>query len=442
MISRDTILGLALLVLAAEAQLSPKVIETKETFLHELHSLQDVIPKDRTVHTNEHQSALEIYRIFDEFLTQNQESIDAVLRVLKLIDHNLENVIQDCVKIFDLDSLDSINVLFVQVTKPLLYEVRDLCELITGKRVDEVEIALEQIERHAADYRQRLDQALKDIASVTGQVGGDHFNDRIQLKETQLLTHLEMLNNTFSTEMDQNFTKYFTKWIGKYKQFTSMIPDSVGYDANDQPGIAALFNFLDFLDNETSVLQTELDEFLSYWVDLVDETLDSVTNGSLEVVDFLENYPLENFLNGEASLKCTAEYYQNLEGTILAVLDEFYWCVDYEQEMMKAFLQIGSVLDSTDKAVDFVLDSYITCAKLAGQFGSDLELEECLADLDELLDQTSEFVERKCNEIYYHVEDAMVFSGVIMGACVHMKARDAVFQVGGKLTGFDECSKN
>ncbi|XP_058453575.1 uncharacterized protein LOC131431730 [Malaya genurostris] len=439
MLSRDIILGITLLALVVKAQLPPKVIETKESLLNELHSLQDVIPPNYAIRSNEHQNAQEINRIFEEFLVQNQESIDAVLRVLKLIDHELENVIQDCIKIFDLDSLDSSNVLFVQVTKPLLYEVKVLCELITDKQIDEVEAALSQVEHHAVDYRQRLDQVMKDMASVSGQLDGDHFKSRIELKTMQISTHLQALNRTFLTEIDQNFTKYMDKWMEKYKKFASMVPNGVEDDVNDRAEIVALFDFVDYLNNETSVLQDELAEFLDYWVELVDETLDSVTNGSLEIVDFLENHPLENFITGDASLKCVSSYYQNLDETILLVLDGFFRCVDYEQEMTKAFQQIDSVLDSTNKAVNFLLDSYITCIKLVGQFGGDFELKECLADLEELLDGTSEFVEHKSTEIYYHTEDAMVFTGVIMGACVQLKAREAVSQLGGKMIDFDAC---
>ncbi|XP_053691286.1 uncharacterized protein LOC128739809 [Sabethes cyaneus] len=423
----------------AANQLPPKVIETRETLLHDLHSLQEVIPKDRLVHNaGSTENAAKVQNLFDEFLLQNQDSISAVLRVLKLVDRSAENVIQDCVRIFDLEVLSSANVIFEHVSKPLLFEVRDLCELIAAGRLDTVEVALEKVEREAANYRTKLDQTLQDIALVSSQLAGDHITDRVQFKEETIWTQLQQLNQTFREELDRSFSKYFNVWIGKYKKFAASLPE--GFDSDENLGVVALFDFLDLLDNETSVLQDELEEFLDYWVYLVEESLESVTNGSLEVVDFLQDYPLERLLDGETSLKCVSAYYQNLDQTLLTFLDNFYQCVEYDQEMSKAFHQLESILNSTDKAVEFVLDSYITCGKLVEKFNGELDLEECLEDLSELLEQTEEFVERKANEIYYHVEDALVFSEVIMGACVHMRARDAILEVGERLSNFDKCN--
>ncbi|XP_055544803.1 uncharacterized protein LOC129729916 [Wyeomyia smithii] len=436
---RDTIVGFTLLVLSAASQLPSKAIETKETLLHELHSLQEVIPNGYHVKNSANsENVIKVQNLFEEFLQQNQDSISAVLRVLKLVDHDAENVILDCIRIFDLEVLSSANIIFEHVSKPLLFQVRDLCELVAAGRLDTIETVLEKVEREAADYRVRLDETMQDIAFVSSQLSGDHITDKVHSKEELIWTQLERLNQTFRAQLDSTFTNYFTRWIGKYKKFASMLPE--GFGSDEQSGIVTLFDFLDFLDNETSVLQDELQDFLDYWVYIVEESLESVTNGSLEVVYFLQDYPIERLLNGETDLKCVTAYYSNLDRTLLNFLDNFYECVEYEQEMSKAFRQLESVLDSTDKAVQFIFDSYITCGKLSEKFKDELALDECLQDLSEPLEQTEEFVERKANEIYYHVEDAMVFSGVIMGACVHMKARDAILEVGEKFGNFDKCS--
>ncbi|XP_055640558.1 uncharacterized protein LOC129777970 [Toxorhynchites rutilus septentrionalis] len=436
---KSALLSIAVLSNTAKAQLPHKVIEMKDSLFHEIQSLAEVIPENRFPHANTRESNVEVHRLLDEFLFLNQESIGSVLHVLKLVDHNMENVIQDCERVLNMCSLESTNVVFNHVTKPLLLKVRDLCELVATNRADEIEISLETIEREAATYRRTLDQTLKDISLVSGHLESDFFQANAQQREDLILGNLQQVNQTLSKEVDQYFTNFSTNWIGKYKNLTMLIPEGL---SRDQPEINALYDFMEFLDNETSVLQDDLVEFMDYWSYLVEETLESVTNGTELIVDFLRDYPLEELLSGKTPLNCVALYYSNFEHIILNMLNEFYRCVEYELEMTKAFGQITSVLDPTDKAINFMLDSYITCAKLTGHFGDDFGLADCLEDLGELLDQTREFVEHKTSEIYYHVEDAMIFNGVIMGACVHMKARDTALQIAGKMQSFDNCSKS
>lgn len=60
--------------------------------------------------------------------------------------------------------------------------------------------------------------------------------------------------------------------------------------------------------------------------------------------------------------------------------------------------------------------------------------------MDELLEQTQEFVEHKTSEIYYHVEDALIFNGVMIEACLGNKLRESVLSFGKQVQQYYSCN--
>ncbi|XP_001862178.2 uncharacterized protein LOC6044712 [Culex quinquefasciatus] len=430
------ILIVTLILGTALAQLPPKVIKMKESLSKELQSIPEVVSKHRSNHAAQIETNARVHQLFNEFIEQNQHGLDAVLRVLQLIDHDLENVIQDCVRIFDIESLQSSNRIFVNVTKPLLDQVERLCQIVTENRIEELEASLEQVERTARCYREQLDQTLKDIAVILSKLEDSSFSTRIQSKEVQMLDHLSSLNSSLLEPIEQNFTNYFSKWISGYRNFTLSIPEDF---SEEQPDVSNLFDFLDFLDNETSILQGELHEFLEFWFSEIEEVVLAISNGTEEVVGFLKVKLLDDLLDGNSELKCAASYLQLIDPAILDMFNGFYQCVEFEEEMTKAFQQVSSVLDSTDKVITFLMRSYLTCAKVVAEF-DEFTLDDCLLGMDELLEQTQEFVEHKTSEIYYHVEDALIFNGVMIEACLGNKLRESVLSFGKQVQQYYSCN--
>ncbi|XP_041765992.1 uncharacterized protein LOC121590402, partial [Anopheles merus] len=201
--------------LPAYGTISPKVIALQQVLSSELQTLERNALLTGPLHAESSSDGSAISRLrrtFHEFERQNQESITAILRVLALIDHTLENTIQDCEKVFQLPSLYSENVLFRDVTRPLLllffffvktgflfcfkikpsrsptfyprgltlqgHEapllllVEQLCQQITLEDFAQIESSLEAVEQAATHYRSRLDETKHSMQVVLDEL--DH----------------------------------------------------------------------------------------------------------------------------------------------------------------------------------------------------------------------------------------------------------------------------
>ncbi|KXJ75832.1 hypothetical protein RP20_CCG010917 [Aedes albopictus] len=421
------------------ANLPPQVMELKDSLMHEMQTLQRVIPGHHPVdHRTDHQ----VQSVMDEFLALNQNSIDAILRVLMLIDHDLSNAIHDCERVADLPSLDSGNVIFDWVTKPLLMRVRELCGLISSNAVEQVENSLEAVQIEASFYRQRLDASLKNIAIVSSRLESDIFEERSRLEGKNILYVLERVNTTLMAELDETFTKYLSKWTELYRKLTEVVPEQVVMTLDEYPTVAMVYDFFDFLDNETTVLHGEMHELMDYWMELVEEALEGVTNSTIETDGFLREYPLEMFLNGKTNFDCVARYFQGFDERVLYSVKNYYRCIDYADEMSKAFRRIDSVLDSADKAIGFIMETYINCATFMQTFEDNLPLEECLMEMQDLLNQTQEFIVDKSIEIYNYVIDGMSLNQVTIGACLYAQVVEVMLRNEEHLEAVESCSAN
>ncbi|XP_065082899.1 uncharacterized protein LOC135705218 [Ochlerotatus camptorhynchus] len=423
-----------------QQQLLPaRVMEMKDTLMHELQTLQDLIPgKHRADHQNDH----EVQVIIDEFLAQNQESIEVVLRVLKLIDHDLENVIHDCERVFDLKTLSSANVIFGSVTKPLLVKVRDLCNLVAENRVDLLEAGLEAVEVEAFTYRGNLDQALQDIAVVSSQLESAVFVERALHGHEYILTSLKQVDQMFAEEISRNISMYSTKWLQLVRDFNAIISDNAVIDLDKHPEIATLYDVFDSLDNETTVLQEDMKDLMQLWVDLVEDVLVGLFNITEESDDYIREHALECFLNGEMRLTSVANYYRNLNHIMLHSLDKLYRCVDFEKEMGYAFRWMQPILASTDKAIGYIMKTYMSCAMMTEQVKSDLPFEMCEEEASGMFRKTQEFVESKVIEIYNHVIEAIELNEVTIEACLYAQLIDTFMLNGEYFESFENCSQS
>ncbi|XP_062556166.1 uncharacterized protein LOC134221012 [Armigeres subalbatus] len=433
---RYAILWCTLCLAPIWANLPPKVLELKDSLMHEMQALQSVIPGHHPVdHRTDHQ----VQTIMDEFLALNQNSIDAILRVLVLIDHGLANAIHDCERVAGLPSLESDNAIFEWVTKPLLLKVRDLCGLISSNAIDQVEASLEGVELEASLYRRRLDGTLKDIAIVSGRLESDILEERSRQEEKKASDQLRQVNETLTVELDATFSKYSMKWMELYRNLANVIPEEIVMTLDKYPSVAMVYDFFDFLDNETAVLQSEMHELLDYWIDLVEEAMDGVSNSTIETDGFLREYPLELFLEHKTKLDCVARYFQGYDSRVLYSVNKYYRCVDFSAEMNKAFRRIDTILESADKAIEYIMETYVNCATFIQQFQNDLPLEECLSEIHDLLNQTQAFVEYKSDEIYNHVVDGMMLNEVTINACLYAQVVEVMLRNGEYLEGLESC---
>ncbi|XP_001655572.2 uncharacterized protein LOC5575189 [Aedes aegypti] len=422
---------------ASWANLPPKVMELKDSLMHEMQTLQHVIPGNHPVdHRTDHQ----VQDVMDEFLALNQNSIEAILRVLMLIDHDLTNAIHDCERVADLRSLDSTNMIFEWVAKPLLLRVRELCGLISSNAVEQVEESLEAVQLEASVYRRKLDDTLKGIAIVSVGLKSDVFEERSKQISGSILGQLKRVNETVTAELDGTFTKYFTKWAELYRKLTEMIPERVVMALDEYPTVAMVYDFFDFLDNETTVLHGEMHELMDYWVELVKEAAEGVTNSTVETDGFLREYPLELFLNRKARFDCVARYFHGFNERVLYSVDRYYGCVDFAAEMNKAFRRVDTVLDSVDKAIEFITETYINCATFAEKFEDNVPVEECLMEMHDLLNQTKIIIEDQSIDIYNYVIDGMSLNQVAIGACLYAQVVEVMLRNEGHLDGVESCS--
>ncbi|XP_055610257.1 uncharacterized protein LOC129757155 [Uranotaenia lowii] len=430
-----TVLSVAVTHLQA-SQLPPKVVEARDGLKNELHSMAQMLPNGiEGLKIADHHLSDDLHGVFEDFLTQNRASIDTVLQILQLVDHEIGNVIPGCQELWSLQEAvtSNGNLVYEQVTKPLVNSVSQLCQAVSESRLIDVEQLMERVEQAADHYRVAIDRVLQEIQIVSSELDQDRITAHISLNMDKVRSRLNEINGTLLRDMDRNFTSFIAGWIRKQKEFTSLLPEF----ATDWEEVEQVSAFMRSLDNETGVLQDELEEFIEDWIEILDLVLESVHNVSIQVRQLFLDEPLEDFLDGSTDLTCVAESIKFVDKYSFSLVDDFFRCVDFEDDMMRSYRQITSMLTSTDKAVSFIFESYKKCASMEQMFPDSLVA--CIDELGHFLNETENFVQLKANEIYFHVEDAMIFNEVTIEACLQMEVRKAVLEIADRTLRYNEC---
>uniref|UniRef100_A0A182QNQ0 Protein TsetseEP domain-containing protein n=1 Tax=Anopheles farauti TaxID=69004 RepID=A0A182QNQ0_9DIPT len=411
----------------ASTKISPKVIALQRLLYSELQHLERSAFVTAPNHTPADESVLsQLGTVFHEFERQNQESISAILRVLALVDHTLENTIQDCEKVFHLPSLESENILFRAVTKPLLMDVEKLCRQITSADVDALEATMEAVEREANGYRERLEQTKQNMAIVMNELNL-FMDNSVQNKMLNLHDTIEAANATIYGAI-----KAATKSFSDRQRTISdaILQSRVTEESEDL--FEAVSSFMLFLANETRLLELDLTEQLDDWLNQT-QTMIGVVADELMPLNLMEA-PIGLFLRGESSLACLADF-KNPKAIqeMSQGLDGVFQCFNITTDTERPFRMAIDLLGLADGDVASTLEGIFNCHESTlrdGYNAADLgDIQSCVQTSKPILEALQEFVESKMDEISFHVDISTYFNELKIETCVYYKAREMMLGV-------------
>uniref|UniRef100_A0A182VYB0 Cytochrome P450 n=1 Tax=Anopheles minimus TaxID=112268 RepID=A0A182VYB0_9DIPT len=423
------------------AKISPKVISLQQVLYSELQTLEKSALVTHPTYTTPNEGVLYRLRsVFHEFERQNQESITAILRVLALVDHTLENTIQDCEKVFHLPSLDSENVLFRDVTRPLLLHVEALCQQIASKDLDEIEATMVTVEQEANSYRIRLDETKRNMQIVLQEVDNGVESFSIRSKVDELFNEIELINSTIHRSIVASVENLRTRQQSICDEILQI------QGTNDDANMAvAIESFMEFLDNETELLVEDLAEQLDDWFNQTANMINAVEEEMREIPRDLMESPVESFLQNESSLKCLAEYstrkaVENMRQGLESILHCFIIANDTERPFEMAYNQ----LTQTDGDIQQTLQDILHCHQSTvrddynvDDFGN---MASCFEMTKPILEALQDFVDSKMDEIFFHVDISMYYNELKMETCVYYKAREMMLSLSSINHQYQKCN--
>ncbi|ETN60276.1 hypothetical protein AND_008107 [Anopheles darlingi] len=421
----------------SNATISPQVIATQQALYRELQLLeQSPLHSEQSLPSDgkpQQQTREELRSVFREFERQNQESLTTILQVLALVDHTLENTIKDCAKIFDLSSLERNNVIFRQVTRPLLVQVEQLCQLLASEQLDQLETTMERVEREATIYRKRLDQTQQHMRYVKGWLddrepaGASLLEQRV----AELYSRWLQANTTVHREVRIAIDLA----IGKLRHAINESHGAGNFNGEEDPDFRPIIdNFALRFENETSELAVDLLEVFDEWLNQTEELIDVVSAELMSILDRIVEIPVKALLRGETTLGCLAEYagYGSVNSVRIEV-ENIYECLSDEGDMLSSLAVTKRLLELTGREVQVLLQGLAHCTARRSPSEMDEFVMSLLANCSDaasiILEGAGEFVASKMNEIYYHFEDMMNFSELKMEACLYGKARELILDV-------------
>ncbi|XP_049287451.1 uncharacterized protein LOC125765945 [Anopheles funestus] len=440
---RKTISTLLLLwgSLQGYAKISTKVISLQQVLYTELQTLERSALVTHPLQATPGESALGRLRtVFHEFEHQNQESITTILRVLALVDHTLENTIQDCEKVFHLPSLDSANVLFRDVTRPLLLRVETLCQQIASGSVDEIESTMVTVEREANSYRKRLDETKRNMQIVLHALDNSVEIFSLSNEFDVLFEDIERINSTIRESILTAANNLLTK--------QRLIGDEILQlrGTNDDADMyAAITNFMKLLDNETELLVEDLAEQLNDWFNQTADMFNLVQEEIRNIPRELMEYPMESFLQHETSLKCLAECSnQNAVEKIQENLESILQCFNIANDTERPFELVYHHLSQTADNVQLVMQDILHCHQSTFRDGYDVndleDIPSCFALAQSILDAMEDFMESRMDEISFHVDLSMYYNELKMETCVFYRAREMMLSVSSLNHHYRKCN--
>uniref|UniRef100_A0A182IZE5 Uncharacterized protein n=1 Tax=Anopheles atroparvus TaxID=41427 RepID=A0A182IZE5_ANOAO len=407
----------------ADARISPKVIALQRGLYDELQALErSALIANHGYASSDGSAFGQLRMIFHEFDRQNQESITAILRVLALVDHTLENTIKDCEKIFDLPSLESENIIFRDVTRPLLLRVAELCRQISSDELSGLEATMEAVEEEANGYRERLDAAREDMRTVLEQL--EKLPEALWIvNKIEGPVHRMKLRNV---EIESSIMEAVQNISHRQGLLRASLLDAIAQSSHDSDDTDLITSFLEGWENETSVLAEDLSEQLQMWNNQTEDTLHMIATEVEAILHNLIESPVTAFLEGENSLKCLAEYYTNVAvQAVVTGLENIFLCFGGEDALAKPLETIVRLLALVENDVDSICQDLQDCFRSDGTHqAASTEMMSCFEAAEPILDATEDFIEAKMNEIFFHLEDAVFFEELQTEACLYYKARE------------------
>ncbi|XP_053660415.1 uncharacterized protein LOC128709444 [Anopheles marshallii] len=329
-----------------------------------------------------HLSFEHLINVFHEFERQNQESITAILRVLALVDHTLENTIQDCEKVFHLPSLDSENVLFRDVSRPLLLRVELLCQHVASGDLSEVEATMVAVEQEANSYRQRLDETKRYMQIVLHEVSNIEETSTISSKIDKIFDEIEPLNSTFRESIMAATGNLLPRQQAVCDEILEVFRDTI----DEADVFEVITDFAMFLSNETELLVEDLTEQLDEWVFQTSNMINAFEEGLKNITFELIDSPIESFLQNESSLKCLAELgnhkaMHKMTQTAESMLQCFSIANDPKRPLEMVYHQLGEMADE----VQLTLQDIVHCHQSTLRDDYDAKIFEDMASCFEMI---------------------------------------------------------
>ncbi|XP_052890662.1 uncharacterized protein LOC128298894 [Anopheles moucheti] len=415
--------------LQGQAKISPRVISLQQVMFSELQTLEKSAFITHPSHATSNENVLSRLRsVFHEFELQNQESITAILRVLALVDHTLENTIQDCEKVFHLPSLDSENVLFRVVSRPLLLRVESLCQHVASGDLNAIELTMMAVEKEANSYRQRLDETKRYMQIVLHEVSNIEETFTISSKVDKIFGEIEQLNTTFRESIMTATGNLLSRQQAISDEILEGFRDTV-----DEVGVfEVITDFAMFLSNETELLLEELTEQLDDWVFQTSNMINAFEEGLKNITFELMDSPIESFLRAESPLKCLAGFgyhkaMQKMTQGAESMLQCFSSANDPKRPLEMAYHQLSEMAND----VQLTLQDIVHCQQSTLRDDYDTKIFEDMASCFEMAEITFEamekFVESKMDEIVLHVDNSMYYNVFQMATCFYYRARKTMF---------------
>ncbi|XP_053668454.1 uncharacterized protein LOC128718863 [Anopheles marshallii] len=415
--------------LQGEGKLSPRVISLQQVMFSELQTIEKSAFITHPLHATSNANALSRLRsVFHEFERQNQESITAILRVLALVDHTLENTIQDCEKVFHLPSLDSENVLFRDVSRPLLLRVELLCQHVASGDLSEVEATMVAVEQEANSYRQRLDETKRYMQIVLHEVSNIEETSTISSKIDKIFDEIEPLNSTFRESIMAATGNLLPRQQAVCDEILEVFRDTI----DEADVFEVITDFAMFLSNETELLVEDLTEQLDEWVFQTSNMINAFEEGLKNITFELIDSPIESFLQNESSLKCLAELgnhkaMHKMTQTAESMLQCFSIANDPKRPLEMVYHQLGEMADE----VQLTLQDIVHCHQSTLRDDYDAKIFEDMASCFEMTQLTLEametFVESKMDGILLNVDTTMYYNVLKMATCFYYRARETMF---------------
>ncbi|XP_050069879.1 uncharacterized protein LOC126557993 [Anopheles maculipalpis] len=412
------------------AKISPKIMSLQQVLYTELQSLEKSALITHPDHTAPYESASSRLRtVFREFEQQNQESITAVLKVLALIDHTLENTIQDCEKVFHLPSLDSENVLFREVTLPLLHHVETLCQLIADQDFGAIESTMEIVEQEASRYRQRLDETKRNMQTVLSELDGDLETSSLSRKVDSLYEEIELMNTTVC-EATISAAKIMFE---RQQKIANSLAQFEGSNSDDRMD-GTLSNFTTFLQYEAEELAEDLREQLESWFNETEAMINVVAEEVQYIPRNLMESPIDSFLRKESSLKCLAEYSnQKVVENIMQGLESILQCFSITTNAERLFAIANNLLKEIGDDVQHILEDIVHCHQSTELDGYDADdygaIASCFEMSNSILEAMEDYIDSKMDVIFYQVALALHLNELKMETCVYYRSREMMLAV-------------
>uniref|UniRef100_A0A182TAN6 Protein TsetseEP domain-containing protein n=1 Tax=Anopheles maculatus TaxID=74869 RepID=A0A182TAN6_9DIPT len=412
------------------AEISPKVISLQQVLSAELQKLEKSAFVTNPHHTTPQESASSRLRtVFHEFEHQNQESISAILRVLALIDHTLENTIQDCEKVFHLPSHESENVLFREVTLPLLRHVETLCQRIAEQDLSAIESSMEVVEQEASHYRIRLEETKQHMQTVLDELNSNLNTFSLSSKVDSLYEEIELMNRTICESTMGAIGRFLAR-----QQYTADSFVQLEASNSDTRMEENVLNFMIFLQNETQLLAEDLGEQLDSWFNQTAAMISVVAEEAQYIPYDLMESPIDSFLRKESSLKCLAEFSnQKAVEKMKQGLDSILQCFSITGNTELPFLMANNLLNETGDDIYRILEDILHCYQSTERDGYDAddygEIANCFEMSNSILEAMEDYIDSRLDEIFYHVQLAMHLNEIKMETCVYYRSREMMLAV-------------